>query len=79
MLHLCKRRKVGPVEETPQAEQTQPPAVFEGIVKLNVGGSTFITTRSTLEQQPESMLARMFMRRQDSIESLSDPFNSGST
>ena len=30
------------------------------IIKLNVGGETFLTTRSTLVSCPESLLAKMF-------------------
>ena len=30
------------------------------IIKLNVGGSIFVTLRLTLTKNPESMLARMF-------------------
>ena len=30
------------------------------IIKLNVGGETFLTTRSTLVSCPDSLLAKMF-------------------
>ena len=30
------------------------------VVELNVGGTTYATTRSTLCKHPDSMLARMF-------------------
>ncbi len=33
---------------------------MEEIVELNVGGTHFTTTRSTLSKEPDSMLARMF-------------------
>ncbi len=33
---------------------------MEDIVELNVGGTHFTTTRSTLSKEPDSMLARMF-------------------
>eukprot|EP00638_Chattonella_subsalsa_P016585 CAMPEP_0117829672 /NCGR_PEP_ID=MMETSP0949-20121206/8005_1 /TAXON_ID=44440 /ORGANISM="Chattonella subsalsa, Strain CCMP2191" /LENGTH=178 /DNA_ID=CAMNT_0005670467 /DNA_START=55 /DNA_END=591 /DNA_ORIENTATION=+ len=32
----------------------------QSILKLNVGGTRFLTSRSTIEKIPESMLARMF-------------------
>ena len=36
-------------------------------IKLNVGGQTFYTTRTTLMSEPESMLARMFSEENKNI------------
>ena len=36
------------------------PASINDIIKLNVGGETFLTTRSTLVSWPNSLLAKMF-------------------
>lgn len=53
MQFMCKRRRV---------EGAGAPALGapSELVKLSVGGRRFVTTRSTLETQPDSFLARMF-------------------
>ena len=54
---------LGTIDQKPLsvADDLDRPETSSSFIKLNVGGKTFLTDRSTLEREcPEGMLARMF-------------------
>ena len=52
-------------KETLDADQKKPIAIQTKYVKLNVGGSLFYTTLSTLTKRADSMLRAMFSGRME--------------
>lgn len=52
-------------KETSDADQKKPIAIQTKYVKLNVGGSLFYTTLSTLTKRADSMLRAMFSGRME--------------
>ena len=52
-------------KETSDADKKNPIAIQTKYVKLNVGGSLFYTTLSTLTKRADSMLRAMFSGRME--------------
>lgn len=52
-------------KETSDADKKKPIAIQTKYVKLNVGGSLFYTTLSTLTKRADSMLRAMFSGRME--------------